>query len=261
MEDVDYSLIVLSCDKYQALWEPFFLRFNKHWPPQNESRYLVTNYLRPELEGVKTISIGEDLDWSSNLIKVLSSVSGEYVFIILEDVFLKEPPNYDRMAEVMRCLRETNANYVNTKGVPTPRGKYYDKHVREVTKGSHYRVSLGNAFWKKEILLKLLVVGESPWEFERNGTVRSDEFDKFFGTTDDVLSYHHVMIGGKVARDVADLDDVKRSQILTSFITMSRYEQIKHELAIVRNRFFSRYVPVIFRQFFYECFRMMVRKA
>lgn len=261
MEHVDYSLIVLSCDKYQALWEPFFLRFNKHWPSQNESRYLVTNHLRAELEGVKTISIGEDLDWTSNLIKVLSSVSSEYVFIILEDVFLKEPPNYDRMSEIMGCLCETNANYLNTKGVPIPRGKNYSKHIQEVTKGSHYRVSLGNAFWKKEILLKLLVVGESPWEFERNGTVRSNEFDKFFGTTDDVLSYHHVMIGGKVARDVVNLDDVKSSQILTSFVTMSRYEQIKHEWAIVRNRFFSRYVPVIFHQLIYKVFRAMVRRT
>lgn len=246
---VDYSLVILSCDKYKSLWEPFVLRLDEYWPSDASSkRYIVTNHIDPKFQNIKTISIGDDLDWSSNVIKAISTIDTKYIYLLLEDTFLKQKVSENKLNSILNCLFETNANYINTKAVPMPRGASFNQHIREVANGSHYRASLCNAFWKKDILIDLLRSGETAWEFEKNGSIRSNKYDKFYGTTDVLFPHHHIIIGGKVANDVLKLDDVKNSSILKDFKIMSKYDQFKHELSIYRNITFSKFIPQSLQQ-------------
>jgi hypothetical protein len=179
---VNYSILVLSCDKYSSLWDSFFERLDRHWPNDSAQRYLLTNHLNPDFPGVKNIRIGDDVDWSSNLIKALSTIESEYVYILLEDVFINRDIDQAYFKSALACIDLAKPNYVNTKALPMPRGPNHSRLVREVVKGSHYRASLCNAFWKKEMLLTLLMPGESPWEFERRGSERSNSHADFYGT-------------------------------------------------------------------------------
>jgi hypothetical protein len=51
-----------------------------------------------------------------------------------------------------------------------------------VSKGTIYRTSTILSVWKKNIILALLKPGETAWDFEIHGTVRSDEYDSFYST-------------------------------------------------------------------------------
>jgi hypothetical protein len=245
---VNYSILVLSCDKYSSLWDSFFERLDRHWPNDSAQRYLLTNHLNPDFPGVKNIRIGDDVDWSSNLIKALSTIESEYVYILLEDVFINRDIDQAYFKSALACIDLAKPNYVNTKALPMPRGPNHSRLVREVVKGSHYRASLCNAFWKKEMLLTLLMPGESPWEFERRGSERSNSHADFYGTVKNIMEFHHIIIGGKVARDVLNLKGISGSKILKKFPVLSRREWLSFRVSVMRNMLFSRFVPQSLQQ-------------
>ena len=245
---IDYSIVVLSCDKYCSLWPSFFNRLSKYWTDTPAATYLVTNHLSPEIPNVTNLAIGEDVDWSSNLLNALSRVDTDYIYILLEDVYVNKVVDKAYLDDVFKCITELSPNYVNTKALPAPRGIRFSSRIREVVKGSHYRASLCNAFWKKDMLLKLLVPGETPWEFERLGSERSNEYCDFYGTTKNMLEFDHVIIGGKVARNVVSIADIANSKIFDDFPILSRYQWLLFRATIIRNKLFSAFIPQSWQQ-------------
>ncbi len=245
---IDYSILILSCDKYNSLWPSFVERLQKYWTHEANGTYLVTNHLEPHFHNITTLAIGDDIDWSSNLVKALSKIDTEYVYIMLEDVFLNTALDTECLDAVFECLETLKPNYLNTKALPLPRGRKFNLLVREVEKGSHYRASLCNAFWKKDILMQLINPGETPWQFEKRGSERSNDYDNFFGTTKNLLGYEHVIIGGKIARDVLSIADISNSKITRDFPTLSRYHWFAFKLSGYRNRTFSYIVPQSWQQ-------------
>ena len=244
----DYSILVLSCDKYSSLWPTFFERLNKYWIHNPSRIYLVTNHLEPKFPNVTNLAVGNDVDWSTNLLNALSRIDTEYVYILLEDIYINKLVDLTYLEDVFRCIQELNPNYINTKALPVAKGRKFSSRIRGVVKGSHYRASLCNVFWKKEMLSKLIIPGETPWEFERRGSERSNAFDGFYGTTKNILEFDHVIIGGKVARNVVSITDIKNSKILDNFPILGRYQWLLFRVAIIRNRFFSALVPQSYQQ-------------
>ena len=239
----NYCLLILSCDKYSSLWSPFFDRLKKYWPNDGATRYLVTNYMDPDIEGVEILRLGEDIDWSSNLQKALHEIESEYIFILLEDIFIKRKVDLNLLQTSLSFLDGAKPNYLNTKSRPRPRGAWHGSLIREIVKGSHYRSSVTNVFWRKETLLNLLVSGETPWKFEKNGSIRSNLYDGFYGMTNKLLDFHHIIIGGKLARNITNIDDVCSSQISEDFSVLSKNKWIIFKLSVARNIFFSFIIP------------------
>jgi hypothetical protein len=245
---INYSIVVLSCDKYSSLWPSFFARLSKYWTDTPAATYLVTNHLEPDLPNVTILAIGEDVDWSSNLLNALSRIDTDYIYILLEDVYVNKIVDKAYLDDVFKCITELSPNYVNTKALPVPRGLKFGTRIREVVKGSHYRASLCNAFWKKDMLLELIIPGETPWEFERRGSERSNTHGGFYGTTRNMLEFDHIIIGGKVARDVVAIEDVVNSEILKDFTILSRFRWISFRATILRNKLFSACIPQTWQQ-------------
>ena len=50
----------------------------------------------------------------------------------------------------------------------------YSEYFTELKRGSIARINAVAALWRKDFLIKMLKRGESPWEFESNGTDRGD---------------------------------------------------------------------------------------
>lgn len=245
---VDFSILILSCDKYSPLWQPFFYRFKKYWPNSYKKVYLLSNFLNTNIEGVENIKIGEDKDWSSNLLKGINLIDSEYIFILLDDVFLKKKIDKFYLESLITFIERFKPNYLNTKSEPIPKGEKVSEYTWEIIKGSHYRCSISNSFWNKKMLINLLVEGESPWEFERNGSKRSNFYNGFYGTKKSLLDFHHVIIGGKLSRDVLHLEDLKSKSILESFPPMSKFKWIIFKLTIIRSFLFTKLIPHKYQQ-------------
>lgn len=167
----DTVILVTSCDAYADAWPAFFDNFYRYWPDCPYSIYLQTNQLTPVFKGVNVIAIGQDQDWSSNLIETLKRIPAAKVLLLLEDFWIWQPVNTQKMGELSELL---DKNIASIRLVPKPApDEPYLSELGLIRKGSHYRVSFQAGLWRRDVLLQVLLAGESAWEAEMEGSKRS----------------------------------------------------------------------------------------
>jgi hypothetical protein len=195
-------LLVISCDRYSDLWEPFFRLLRARWPDCPFPLYLGTNHKTCAIDGVTTINIGDDISWTSGVRAMLEQLDSDVVILFLEDFFLKEPVE---TAAVIRLVDAARTHHVGTLRLaplpaptPLPRVASPVEGIGVVQPGEPYRVSTQPAIWCKETLHKLLVPGFSAWDFEHLGTQLSAELDdQFWGPLTPSIVYDHGVEKGK----------------------------------------------------------------
>lgn len=196
-------LLVVSCDRYADLWRPFFYVFRKRWPDCPFPFYLGTNHLICREPNVKTITVGDDINWATGVQNMLEQIDSTHVVFFLEDFFLTgrvDTPAVERLVAIAlekkpACLRLAPLPY------PTPLPKetiqgYPDIGI--VEPDLPYRVSAQPAIWRTDSLIKLLVPGFNIWEFEHLGTLMSKEMpEEFLGPLKPYIIYDHALEKGK----------------------------------------------------------------
>jgi hypothetical protein len=175
------ALLVVSCDAYQDLWEPFFTLLFRYWADCPFRIYLGSNYATYPDPRVTALAIGEDRDWSSNLLQMLEMIPAGGVLLLQEDFLIDRPVQTERVTQLIDYATARQAACLRLMPIPGPDVFCADNfEVGEIGKGSAYRVSLQAAWWKKEALAAVARAGESPWQFEHQGSHRSDSLSAPF---------------------------------------------------------------------------------
>jgi len=190
------AVLVPSCDKYSDLWEPFFRCFWRFWPDCPFDVHLLSNHCGLSHAKVRSLKVGDDLSWSDNLARAIRQLPYEYVFLFIDDLFLIRPVDNQRVVHVLKWAVASQVNYIRLNPSQKP-DQPYDNVVGIVSPGTVYRMSTVVAVWKKSIPLNLLKSGESAWEFEIKGSVRSDKYDGFYSTWQDCFPIINGVIKGK----------------------------------------------------------------
>jgi hypothetical protein len=200
-------IMVVSCDAYQDVWTPFFQLFFKHWPDCPFPLYLVANEQRYDDDRVQTILVGEDVDYSSNLIKAVEQIEQEWLIFWVDDRPPAEPVDTERLLQLIQTAQARDAGYFRLLASNPPTLETVTDEIGELPKGSNYRVSMTVALWKKSTLLKVLKAGENAWDIEkRGGVARSNELDdKFYAMPMSArkqppLKDVHLIAKGKIIR-------------------------------------------------------------
>ena len=196
----ELSILFLSCDKYKDLWKPLFYCVHKYFRQNEYSMYLGSNTLSYKDKKVTTLLSGPDRDWSTSLLKILDQIHTPYIFLWLDDFFPISAINIARFSNVLHFMIKYKAKYVHIGSKPKPdqvieKGKYgvYEK-------GAPYRVTTFGV-WEVAALKKLLIAGESAWNFEIMGSYRSAYTDGFYCTMKRFVPWLHVVEKGKIFRD------------------------------------------------------------
>jgi hypothetical protein len=200
----DLGIIVLSCDKYSDLWEPFFDLFFLHWPDCPYDVYLASNKLKYNDPRVNSLLSGEDTDWSSGVRRCIQQIDHSYIMLFLDDAFLTSKINTAKIQKLAQMAINEKADYLRLRPCPEP-DIPYNELIGIISKDSPYRTSIFASIWPKETFLDLLVNGESAWAFEIKGSMRSSKYDRFYSTWDDFFSYIHVVENGRYIRHSAKL--------------------------------------------------------
>ena len=173
---VSTALLIVSCDAYQDLWVPFFTLLFRYWPDCPYPIFLGANHATFPDRRVAPLTVGDDRDWSSNLIRMLESISTGGVLLIQEDFLIDRPVQTERVAALIGYAAARQAACLRLMPIPGPDVLCADQpELGVIRKGADYRVSLQAAWWRKESLAAVLRGGESPWQFERLGSRRSDD--------------------------------------------------------------------------------------
>jgi hypothetical protein len=196
-------LLVVSCDKYADLWPPFFALLAKRWPDCPFPIWLGTNTIRYEHPQVRTALIGEDVSWASGIRNMLEQLGSEHVLVFLEDFLLEAPVDTAavvRLVDIARRERIGCLRLVAHLPLAFPPSGALAGHpdLGELVKGEVNRVTLQVAVWHVETLMRLLVPGATPWEFEMIGSALSERLpDPFWSVLETVIRYQQVIEKGK----------------------------------------------------------------
>jgi hypothetical protein len=193
------ALLVLSCDKYSDIWQPFFDFFFKYWSDCPYPIYLGSNEKTFAHEKVTTLLSGAERDWSTDTLAILHQIKEKNIIILLEDYFVYANPDKKLLEKSINLLDEHNAVFLRLACFPSDHFQdyAYDFMKNEpdfviTRKEARYRVNLQAGIWNREKLIKLIVPGESPWAFETQGTQRSRETDETYLGMKETKGVRHV---------------------------------------------------------------------
>lgn len=210
------KIICTTSDRYLHLLPVFVYLFNKYWHHEQPVTVLGYDYPKCKLPANFTFfSMGKQGDvseWSTDLIKYFEGIPEQWFIWLMEDCFIKSV-NFKRLKE-LESLIIPEVGRIDLTNDLTKRKCYpYLTSIEDVhvaSKQSSYRQSTQPSIWNKEFLLKYLIPGLDPWQFERQDT-----------------SDHFLILGGHIKAVVANEGVRKTNPHLLDLNGFSE-EDVKH---------------------------------
>jgi len=173
------SFVLLTYDGASYLWNDYFRLTKKYWPEfENifDSFYMTTeskSFTFSSSTIIKSIKL-YDNSLANRLIEVLKKVRTDYVFLDIDDFWLKETVNMKKFSHALDLL---NAD----KKIDGIGFENFRKKTKEYNNDAYFKLLMKRMFifnlqkgiWRKETLLKLLRKNENPWEMEYYGSIRA----------------------------------------------------------------------------------------
>ncbi len=222
------TIFVLTSDKYLDAVPPFAHLFNKYWG--RDQGVIVAGFSKPDFRlpsNFAFYSIGEFDDypvnkWSDALLKLLSDYSHiDTAIIMLEDYWLTRPVDTASVSMLYQYMRQFR--YVLKMDLTGDRlysagATDYGNcgHIDLVLSDpdSQYQMSMMCGIWNTELLAKVLIPGETPWETEIDGTPRVREMRDsliVLGTRQWPVRHTLALRGGKTSQYL--FDELSQSDI------------------------------------------------
>ncbi len=192
------SLVICTCDSYQDAWPPLFTLFQRYWPSVRSFPIVLNTETAvyrhdgfdiycPRL--YKAHPAPSTVPWSKRLRETLvQTVHTDLVLLYLDDFYIRSPVNTERL-QVCLSLMVANPEIANVCLTPCPQPYSVTREnawLVKRSKKSPYLFGLQAGLWRKNRLLHFLRDHESPWAFERWGTIRGRRYpDDFYGTAID----------------------------------------------------------------------------
>ncbi len=211
-------LVMTSDNQYHCL-DPFFHLWQKYYP--EPVKFVICGFT--PIDDDRFYSIGKFADyptrcWSDALLKVLDEVADDVFMLMLGDYWLVR--TVDALAVQMAYDYMRQFEYVIKFDLTTERlfadggGKYlfgYNTYstlgyldLIKSDHGSMYHLSLWGGLWRRDLLRKVLVEGETAQQIEINGTGRLSQYgDKMLvlGTRQAPMKHVNVIQRGEWSND------------------------------------------------------------
>src|SRR4051812_34190100 len=103
MDDISsrVAIVIPSCDKYEDLWVAAFEFLRRRWPACPFQVFLISNHLECTSHEITTVKVGLDQGWSANLINALDFIPHDYVFLVLDDLFIHIDVASEKITEMI----------------------------------------------------------------------------------------------------------------------------------------------------------------
>lgn len=160
------KIVVMSCDKNQDLFEPFYKCMEKYWKNHNEIIYITETIKNPYY---KTICKDyKDMEvWTKKIREAIQEIDDDKILLIVDDLFIRDYVDEERIRYVEDNLKGNIALFNFEKRFDeSDLDSQYKGFKRRNPKGI-VLTSLMCGMWQKEKLLKVLNITCQPWEIER----------------------------------------------------------------------------------------------
>lgn len=180
-------LLVISTDSYSDTWNIFFEMFSRNFPEFDGPKFLATETLDFNYNGVKVINTAKNKtnpSWGESLVVSLNYIGSSDIFLILDDFILISKVDSVKMLEAYNFFKKLECDFLTLATHDSKRnGNKLDNlnpFIR-VNKYTKYRVTTTPSFWNVEVLKSYLSTEINPWQFEILGSIKSFfRSDNFF---------------------------------------------------------------------------------
>lgn len=165
---MDCTILIFTCAMFSDLWDNQIQLLNKFWP-EHPPYYLVSDTLGLYGRGQENRTLCLSKSQSTRLIMALEHCSTEYVFLTLDDYFLKGQVNHERLENIIQTMHAEGIDYCRlypkfTTKTPTLQ---VDNELKRISfQRGVYEVNFYPGVWKRESLLAVLAPEETIWEAE-----------------------------------------------------------------------------------------------
>lgn len=159
-----FTIVVMSCDKNEDLWQPFHYCMEKYWKDHPLIIYSTETKVNPYYD---TICRNYPIErWTRRLWDTIKCVDTPYVLLMCDDLFLRDyvcGPKIEKLCDYLNC------GYVGFN-----LEKCFDKNdtplneevmIRNIN--GKYKTSVMCQMFKKEPLLDMANLDLDPWAYEK----------------------------------------------------------------------------------------------
>lgn len=201
----DLTFLIVSYDGYADMWDAFFECKEKYWKDCPYEFVLSNNIIDYQRKNVRVINCGKDAQWSTRTRMGLEAISTKYVCFLLEDFFISEDVDNQKIERAVKAMKDNDINYYKLMSLSKINTPYFDRvnGLRTIPVNLKYGVSLLAAIWDRQHFLSLIGYEDyNPWKFEidRNVDVDKSCDDKSLaGVYDErnILNICHMVVQGK----------------------------------------------------------------
>lgn len=240
-KDSLYTLLVNSCDAYEDSWIPFFSLLAKYWNPVDIHILLNTETKSFSFDGldIECIHSSVGCPYGKRMKNALSFVNTPYVFVLLDDFFIRKPVDIDRIDKVISWMEaDPDIACFTSDCTKTYANWELNKYpgFRRVPPGNPFTLNLQAAIWRTNIFRSYWLPNVSPWEWEEYSNVLtiSRPKHKFYCTTDwkyALCDYGYASSGMGIYHGQWVIDDVaplfEKEQIIVDFSIRGSYSGVQ----------------------------------
>ena len=208
-------ILVLSCDKNEDIFYPFYHCMEKYYPNHPEIIYATETINNPYY---KTITKNYPLNkWTKRIRETLTDINDDKILLMIDDLFIREPVDTNRIKYAEEHLQGNIAMF-NFE-------KIYDNNNTATNlegfmlrnKGSNYELSLMCGLWQKDKLINVLLEDSDPWSVEIKQDTKG--YDYYINSGNFIINFGYEsfqptnLVKGKWASNIIDFFDKENIHI------------------------------------------------
>ncbi|MDD3168530.1 MAG: hypothetical protein PHC91_03575 [Eubacteriales bacterium] len=179
------GFVFSTYDGTSFLWPDFFRLLNRFWPGFDTAfdGYISMAEKKEIIASDKLViqPIGlsnSNSTYSERLLECINRLNCEYVFIILDDYYVKSTVDNTRFAETLDFIRNnTQIDGITYENFRSTSNKAVQLSYLRYLKKRMFLCNLQIGLWRSSSLQKIIRLNENPWKFEYYGSVRACLFN------------------------------------------------------------------------------------
>jgi len=170
----DITLLIGTCDRYNVLWENFMILAENYFKVDCPKIFVTEDKRVPSADYVT--HLGKKLPWSNRMIGALENIDTEYVFLLLDDYYLRQTITEDDVSTYIKFLDKVKGNkmmiapYDNENAYTLHDMVYYEKYFK-LTNDSKYQTAIMPSILRTDWFKNSLIPNQDIWAVETEGNL------------------------------------------------------------------------------------------